>query len=309
MSVHQPYSLSPIERLPAEILQEIFPLTHMDPNLPKASLTISRKLSDRYVLSRFCDKAFQQSVSSNTAVNYRERQERWRLQRQAFDLRWMTWDFFSWYLQRWKRRIATHPGEHLNRTQWPAMVGCRWLRCKINSYNHEIPQIICPLPNKLLRGPFTEEKLSFLGCLLNISNASVDWASRASVRLSTLAKREAILERNLEAVHLLSRTRRLAKAPNLELVKFAVIQGGCDRSIVLELMIAAREWGHRRWGDVELDAWVAREAAKGNPKARWLRLKLDDLRFGRFPDPKTGDYVGDCLVLKEETRLAMGWSA
>jgi hypothetical protein len=104
--------------------------------------------------------------------------------------------------------------------------------------------------------------------------------------------------------------RRLAKAPNLDLVKFAVIEGGCDRSIVLELMTAAREWGHRRWVDVELDAWVVQEGARGNPKARWLRIKLDELRFGKFPDPKTGDYVGDCLIVKRraERGLAMGLS-
>jgi hypothetical protein len=65
----------------------------------------------------------------------------------------------------------------------------------------------------------------------------------------------AILEGNLEAVYLFSRVRRLGKAPNLGLVKFAVLEGGCDRSIVFELITAGRLWGHRRWEDVELDAW------------------------------------------------------
>jgi hypothetical protein len=128
---------------------------------------------------------------------------------------------------------------------------------------------------------------------------SVDWADKNAVRVAVQGKREAIMDRNLDAVHIFSRTRRLGRAPNLELVKFAVLEAGCDRSIVLDLMIAAREWGHRRWNDVELDAWVARQEAKGEPKGKWLRTKLEELRAGRYPDAKTGDYVGDLLEVRD----------
>jgi hypothetical protein len=293
--------IAPIEALPAEILQEIFLLTDMDVHLPRASLTLSCKLSDPYVLSLFCEKAFRTtSLSPNQAMNYRERQKRVLLQRQLFGMRWMTWSFFSPFLQRWKNQISARKSSRscLSQTHRQIAGGFHSARGRLSEPCPFIPEVICSLPDKLLRGPFTKDKLNFLRCLLSISNASVDWANKESVRLSILAKREAILERNLEAVHLLSGTRRLAKAPNLELVKFAVIEGGCDRSIVLELMTAAREWGHRRWADVELDAWVAREAAQGSLKARWLRIKLDELRYGKFPDPKTGDYVGDYLVVK-----------
>lgn len=169
-----------------------------------------------------------------------------------------------------------------------------------------LPHIICSIPDKLLKSPFTQDKLAFLRCLLAISQASVDWARPESVRLSTFAKRHAILDRNLEAVHLFSQSRRLAKAPTLDLVRFAVLEGGCNRSVVLELMIAARAWGLRNWENVELDAWVARETARGNPKGKWLGLKLVELRCGRYPDAGSGDYQGDRLVVKHQHNYPLG---
>jgi hypothetical protein len=128
---------------------------------------------------------------------------------------------------------------------------------------------------------------------------SVDWADKNAVRVAVQGKRDAIMERNLDAVQIFSRARRLGRAPNLELVKFAVLEAGCDRSIVLNLMVAAREWGHRRWNDIELDAWVSRQEENGEPKGKWLRIKLEELRSGRYPDAKTGDYVGDLIEIRE----------
>ncbi|KIV99914.1 uncharacterized protein PV09_08441 [Verruconis gallopava] len=300
------YAVAPVERLPCELIQHIFLLTDMDTNLPRASPLLSRSLLDQYILLKYCERAFARPSNSNQAVNYRERLERRQRQIKAFSMNWMTWSFFSSFLIWWKERSAAADMGHLDPGQFELELSDEKRQLQARRSNLScpwLPEIVCPLPNKLLRGPFTPEKLAFIRCLLSISNASVDWASKESVRLSTAAKVEAILERNFEAVHLLSRNRRLAKAPNLELVKFAVIEGGCDRSIVFELMTAARQWGLRRWVDVELDAWVAREIAKGNPKARWLRLKLEELRFGNYPDPKTGDYAGDGLMVKRTTQV------
>ena len=57
---------------------------------------------------------------------------------------------------------------------------------------------------------------------------------------------------------------------------------------------------------MELDAWIAQETAKGNPKARWLNIKLVELRSGRYPSPNTGDYVGDRLEVKARTAVDVG---
>lgn len=299
-----------LETLPPEILQDVFFLTDMDPNMPRASSILAHYLSDRFILCRYTEKVFQEPTSKSSRrwelVQLRLVQS--RKQQTLFSLRWMSWEFFSWYLS-WKGQrhlgLQHRAEENCNTLAADTSSGQGWIE-EGQERPPWMPQILCPMPTKLLKGPFTKDKLDFLRCLLLISSASVDWADFESVRLSTLAKRQAILDRNLDAVHLFSRVRRLAKAPTLDMVKFAVLEGGCERSIVLELMTAARAWGHRRWEDMELDAWVAQERAKGNLKAKWLGLKLMELRSGEYPDPDTGNYEGDQLVVKHEDCAAFG---
>jgi hypothetical protein len=292
--------LAPIERLPTEITQDIF-LQSLNLSFPRASLSISQKLNDLYIYNTVADHAFKfkdpfpRKVPESVVEN----------QTQLFSMRWMTWDFFTQYLS---RHVKSKSCGCPIGIKCHDKAGCGGQDSSENqaskySYNEiylpGIPDIRCSLPTKLTRGPFTDDKISFLLCLLRISKMSVDWANKDAVRIASLGKREAIMERNLDAVHMFSRVRRLGKAPNLKLVKFAVMEAGCDRSIVLNLMTAAKEWGHRRWNDVELDAWVARQEAKGNPKGKWLRIKLDEVRYGRMPDPTTGDYRGDILEVRK----------
>lgn len=177
--------------------------------------------------------------------------------------------------------------------------------CQLRRRGDEIstllPKIYCPITQKLLHGPWTDDKIKFLNGLLRMSTISVDWTDKDAVRIAVKGKREAILQRNLDAVHLFSRVRRLGKAPNIELVKFAVMEAGCDRSVVFDLIVAAMDWGHRRWNDVELDQWVVKKEREGDLKGRWLRVKLEELRRGKHPDRDMGDYVGvkDVLELRD----------
>jgi len=223
-------------------------------------------------------------------------------------MRWMTWDFFSWYLSwRHQQYTTTATAKPVSMISAPKENRNGYWEDDLKIHLPWLPLLVCSIPDKLLKSPFTPSKLAFLRCLLSISRSSIDWANPSSVRLSVLAKRQAILDRNLDAVHLISHSRRLSKAPTMELVRFAVLEGGCDRSIVLELMSAARAWGHRRWEDVELDAWVARERARGNPKGKWLGVKLVELRSGLYPNSATGDYDGDRLVVKHWDDGALGF--
>ena len=299
---------APLEELPLELVQNIFFLADMDPNLPRASTILSRSLSERFVLCKYSERAFQLQTSASRWELNRLRMMDKQKQEALFAMRWMTWDFFSGYLSWREHRPSKDPLSVIEPSvfQFGSVVGAQLLADGEGRRPAWLPCIVCSIPQKLLKGPFTDDKLQFLRCLLSTSAASVDWADYHSVQLSAMAKRQAILDRNLDAVHLFSRVRRLAKAPNLGLVKLAVLEGGCERSIVLELMTTARAWGHRRWEDVELDAWIARERAKGNPKARWLGLKLFELRRGGYANPNSGDYDGDKLVVKRADDTAFG---
>lgn len=223
----------------------------------------------------------------------------------------MDWGFFEWYI-----RKITEEGrgcgcaadgtccKGVGRCKDPA----RWERARFLVRSEEgegnnglLPHLSCWIPDKLLRAPFTEDNLAFLTCLLKVSKMSVNWASRESVNLTTLAKHTAVRTKNLPFVQLFSRTRRLCRAPNLGLVKYAVMEAGCERSIVFELMSAARQWGCRRWQDEELDERCKAEEGEGNLKGAWVRMKLGELRGGGWPDARRGDYeaLGDVLVVEE----------
>lgn len=109
---------------------------------------------------------------------------------------------------------------------------------------------------------------------------TVDWADSDVRKMALEGKREAILERNLEVVELFNHNRRLGKAPGMATVRFAVMEAGCDRSIVYDIMATARTWGLRgdSWECPELDAWCDERIKSGDPKGKWLQLKLQELR-------------------------------
>lgn len=169
----------------------------------------------------------------------------------------------------------------------------------------------CRIPVKLLRGPWTQDKVQFLRFLLWTTSMTVDWADYETRRLALDGKREAILTNNLEVVELFNHNRRLGKAPGLEQIRFAVIEAGCDRSIVYDTMATARTWGLRgdSWNCEKLDKWCDDAIAANNPKGKWLQLKLKELRttystgnniwangagersaIHGYMHPKTGDY-------------------
>jgi len=150
---------------------------------------------------------------------------------------------------------------------------------------------------------------------------SVDWEDERCRRLVLEGRREAVLRGNLEVVELFNHNRRLGKAPNVEMVRFAVFEGGCDRSIVYDTMAAARIWNLRgdAWKDEELDNWCEERIKNGDPKGIWLKLKLEELMTTKIVGedntitadgvkvipgqmhPNTGNYdnvVGDKLVVR-----------
>jgi hypothetical protein len=304
-SEHTQYSLAPIETLPAEIIQDIF-LRCLNVNLPLASPFISAQLQDFHIYNELCDYAF----GYQTPPAFVKPQCSIENQKSLFQKQWMTWSFFEQYLTKRVPPFSCGCPIYIKCTEHGGCSESASGATNPDARQHREPaprllDIRGSLPRKLTRGPWTDEKLRFLRCLLRISKMSVDWTDKDAIRTAQQGKRDAIMERNLDAVHTFSRVRRLGKAPNLALVKFAILDAGCDCSIVFNLMTAAREWGHRQWNDSALDAWVAQEEELGNPKAKWLRVKLDELRFGRMPDPATGDYCGMLEVRKAPFRVRL----
>lgn len=267
-----PNHLAPIELIPVEITQNVF-LQILDLNFPLASHIIAVKLADKYIYRHVCDYAFGHEIPFDIAKpKHRSTCEIKLYQSQLFALRWMRWEFFQDHTS--QRMAPWACGYHCDDKGGKSGVicNCTFPDCQLRRRGDEtstlLPKIYRPIPQKLLHGPWTDDKIKFLNGLLRMSTMSVDWTDKDAVRIAVKGKREAILQRNLDAVHLFSRVRRLGKAPNIELVKFAVMEAGCDRSVVFDLIVAAMDWGHRRWNDVELDQWVVKKEREGDLKGR-----------------------------------------
>ena len=319
MMVFSPFLLppSPIETLPAELLQEIFILSDLNLALPESSPCISRKLSDPYIYRFVCNHYFdpgypryQKRIYGNPVSQVQVRRDQSRI----FSYRWMTWEIFkSFILRKYeqsgclcdKAPGGVAPDTGCPSPQWPPDFEYPTNMVFEGCHKPALTSLACPIPQKLLRGPWTKDKLQFLRFLLWTTSMNVNWAGTEACENTRQGRREAILERNLEAVQLLNNCRRLCRAPNLDDVRFAVIHGGCDRSIVYDTLEAVRMWGvaGNAWECGILGLWCGSAIEAGNPKGQWLKLKLEELRSVKSSSntrivhtkpsrmsPRSGDY-------------------
>jgi hypothetical protein len=312
-------SLSPLELLPAELLRLIFFLSDLNLSLVDASPYIAVKLADNYIYNAVC------TIYLTTTNILSPRSEQSYAQTRIFASQWMTWPYFqSWVLKTWENNgclCGKTKDTGCFDKQWPPDFEDATRMLFTRSH---LPVLACVkgrLPIKLLHGPWTADKTQFLRFLLWITPMSVDWEDERCRRLALEGRREAVLRGNLEVVELFNHNRRLGKAPNVEMVRFAVFEGGCDRSIVYDTMAAARIWNLRgdAWKDEELDNWCEERIKNGDPKGLWLKLKLEELMTTKIAGedntitadgvkvipgqmhPNTGNYddvAGDKLVVR-----------
>ncbi|KAF2502344.1 hypothetical protein BU16DRAFT_449228 [Lophium mytilinum] len=282
--------LAPLERLPTEILEEIFKHSLWNLDLPLASPHLASKLASNHCYQGIC--------SAYLSVPIGDRVRQTRIQSRIFACRFMTWDFFKIYLTRAYEEVGCICGDDDCFTPiWPPAFSDPASMPFTIGHLPQLSYIKCRIPIKLLHGPWTEEKTQFLRFLIQTSSMTVDWADKETRRLAVQGKKEAILARNYSVVDLFNHNRRLGKPPGLDLVRFAVMEGGCDRTIVFDIMNTARTWGVRYWTSDILDDWVKKAVEEGNPKGAWLKVKLDELRSNKALTSDVGNYEmeGDVL--------------
>jgi hypothetical protein len=270
-------TLSIFERLPTELIQPIFLNSGPNLALPLASPHIAAKLSEEYIYNEVCTHYL-------THTHIHDRGAQSLNQTRLFAAKWMTWGFFkTWLIKTFECNgclCGKTKEEGCFDAQWPLDWQDATTMVFSRSHLPKIAWVKCRLPVKLLMGPWTKDKTEFLRFMLWVTSVSVDWADE-DVRNATLeGKQQAIMQGNLEVVEIFNHNRRLGKAPNLAQVRLAVIQGGCNRSIVYDTMAAANAWGVKgeAWNCEELDAWCALRIEAGDPKGAWLQLKLKELR-------------------------------
>ena len=269
-------TLSAIERLPVELIQPIFFQSGPNLALPLASHHIAAKLSDDYIYHALCTEYL--------TVNEHLPAEKSISQTRIFASRWMTWDYFkSFLIKTYEGKgclCGKTPEEGCFDAQWPPEWEDATDMVFSRSHLPELSWVKGRIPTKLLHGPWTSENIQFLRFLLWTTSMTVDWADEEVRKTVLMGRKEAMMEKNLEVVEIFNHNRRLGKPPDLSLVRFAVIEAGCDRSIVYDTMATARAWGVRGtdWGCAELDAWCLGNMEEGDVKGGWLKVKLEELR-------------------------------
>lgn len=308
-------SRSGIESLPVELLQPIFLLSGQNVALLQASSRIAARLSSTYVYNSTCERHLTGVLDDCTTVS------RSAAQTYIFASRWMTWTFFKhWILAAYKAKgclCGTQPGKRCIDPQFPPNFENATNMFFTRSHLPQFAFMKARIPVKLLHGPWTTDKIQFLRFLLWTTSMTVDWHDEQVRSIAIEGRSEAMREKNLEVVELFNHNRRLGKFSTLSMVEYAVLECGCDRSIVYDTMATASTLSTiSSWFSTKLDEWCEQRSMEGNLKGAWLKTKLEELRATSHPgngdrlrykqmpdgvlDSRTGDYDGgsdDRLVM------------
>ncbi|KAF3047045.1 hypothetical protein E8E12_010763 [Didymella heteroderae] len=273
-------SIAAIERLPVELLQPIFASSGYNIALVQASAILGARLSSEYVYHNICDH-YLKDQCDDFAV-------RSAAQRAIFASKWMTWSFFkSWLVKTYETKgclCGLTPEEGCFDAQWPPVFENATSMVFSRSHLPRLAFVRCRIPKKLLGGPWTIDKIQYLQFLLWTTSMTVDWQDPETRQRAFDGKRQAILEKNLGAVELFNNVRRLGRPPTLETVRFAVAEGGCDRSIVYDTLKSAYRWSSSSevWDYSALYQWCDQRIWDNDNRGVWLRGILQSLRHSEL---------------------------
>ena len=207
--------ISTLENLPVELLETIFFLS-LNISLPQASNIIGQALASKHVKAQLVYRYFSTNFSEAAYVD---------LQSAILRTRWMTLAFLR-ELPDYTTLIFTRElSEHS--IMWDGAQGFQ-------------------IPEKLLHGPWTDERCEFLE-IVERGNGTVDWLGSTSGEIAARGLEDAIRERNCRAIKALVGRRGdwvqgggAGVVPRQYHLKMALLQEGDSTDIVEELFWAAR---------------------------------------------------------------------
>ncbi|KAF2689578.1 hypothetical protein K458DRAFT_358454 [Lentithecium fluviatile CBS 122367] len=257
--------------LPQELLEMIF-LYSMNPSLPRASPDLGRKLTSQAVTMEFVMRSFFHTVE-HKVVNTRERKITSDpiIQSELLACRFFTWNFFLDYVKKahstlitqrgkiWEKAGVDVPGPKDFDGLWPY----RFTRITYLSFAEGFH-----VPEKLLHGPWSEDKASLLYVLVSLGG-EIDWQGTMAGETAKEGLREAIAEKNERAVAALSVLLGVTQALDTRTLRYAVIDCGCNIHIVRHLLFNAQilhetaAKGVLNFHDPKLWQWADSHEGKG----------------------------------------------
>ena len=277
--------LSALEQLPTEMVQAIF-VQSGNLALPMSSPDLVAQLSGRQLQWELtCDAlshVVSQSDENATSATSTELSDATRL----LNSRFMTWSFFQTWLDHESdaRNLDISEPRVPSDEQWHSRYADIWVALQ--------PSSRLSLPTKIVRGPWTVARISFLKVFSLYPDACSTPLDGIVAEVAYEGFEQAIEKQCLEGIKLL---RKLQVKPDQELLRKAVIDHGCDKSIVLYLLqwfvvdiircnVSAAADTTSMISRPEVDfldpmlwAWTEKAKAVGEPKGQWLTAILRHL--------------------------------
>ena len=279
------FDLSALEQLPTEMVQAIF-VQSGNLALPMSSPDLVAQLSGRQLQWELtCNTlslVVSQSDENANSATSTQLSDATRL----LNSRFMTWKFFQTWLDHESDVHNFNISEPRvpNDEPWYSRYADIWVALH--------PSTRLSLPTKIVRGPWTVDRISFLKVFSLHPDACSTPLDGIVAEVAHEGFEQAIEQRCLEVIKLL---RKLQVKPDQELLRKAVIDHGCDKSIVLYLLqwfvVDIMRWNITAATDTstmisrpEVDfldpmlwAWTEKAKAVGEPKGEWLTAILKRL--------------------------------
>jgi hypothetical protein len=302
--------LTPLEKLPAELVQVIFQLSE-NADLPLASRQLHYQLTGTHVQYEITTRVLDH-ILLGTKSNTKQITEECKAASRLMNCRFFTYSFFqAWLLREFVRReLLPVLEEYLAKPSRNVTMQRKLFRrsnpppkCRIprgsmslthKSTKHESKdperrarwtwEYLAPDPHllppkKLLFSPFSRDKVRFLRLMAGCAQKHWIKNYRGFNGLMQQPIKHAIDEKADDVLKIFS---ELGIRAETATVRYAIVNAGCDYKIVNDLVYdnldrglfnAARNDGQPRvdFLDTEMWAWAEEAQHQGDPKGAWLK--------------------------------------
>ena len=252
--------VSRLEQLPTEVLQTIFQYA-ANVNLPLVSRTLATQLASRHLYNQLTSKVLHPILDGNNSTT--------SAVTRLMNSRFFTWSFFkAWIWAEYDGRgMSGDLKEVIDSDAASAGTDSRewWIWHTLQPSNHLLP------PKKLLRGPYTSEKIRFLNFLMSSFRGNPDEINPLYNEVVQAGLEQAVSEGADDA---LQSFWKLGMQPDTELVRQAVIDAGCQKEVVCRLVTrvlhSSPQPGNVDFLDPALWSWADKATRNSDEKGRWL---------------------------------------
>jgi hypothetical protein len=275
--------LSALEQLPTEMIQAIF-VQSGNLGLPMSSPNLTAQLSGRQLQWELTCNALSHVVRQPGQNTASATPDELANASRLLNSRFMTWKIFKTWLDHESdvRNLNINEPRVRDDELWKSRYAQIWVALE--------PSARFSLPAKVVRGPWTAERIAFLKVFALYANACSTPLDGIVAEVAYEGLGQAVESQCLEVIKLF---RTLQVNPDQEILRKAIIEGGCDKSMVLYLL----QWfvtNIMRWNiahgatsnatkpeidflDPMLWAWIEKAKAAREPKGEWLTEVLKHL--------------------------------